>query len=67
MDWSINIDMPGICCVCGHTLSSHIDEGDGWRCHSIARDGLQCECWLRKDKADNDISYYNLLKRLRIR
>lgn len=37
------------CIVCGHKISSHIDEGDGWRCHSILTYDLnQCECFLRK-------------------
>lgn len=54
----------GICCVCGDKLSSHIDEGDGWRCHSISVDGCQCECYLRKGRAQGDINYYDLKKRI---
>ena len=58
-------DIPnGCCCVCGHKLTSHIDEGDGWRCNSISSDGCQCECWLRKNRATEGISYYDLKKRL---
>ena len=53
-----------ICCVCGHKLRSHIDEGDGWRCHSLGSDGLQCECFLRKDRAEGDIEYYELSRRI---
>lgn len=52
-----------ICCLCIHKLSSHIDEGDGWRCHSLGQDAFQCECFLRKDRAENNIQYYNLKKR----
>jgi len=52
------------CCVCGHKLSTHIDEGDGWRCHSLSSDAYQCECYLRKDRADGDISYYSLERRV---
>jgi len=43
-------DLDKICCVCGHELDMHIDEDDGWRCHSLAGDGYQCECWLRKGR-----------------
>jgi hypothetical protein len=50
-----------ICCVCGHPLSMHIDEGNGWRCHAISY-GCQCECFLRKDRANSVISYYSLKK-----
>lgn len=53
-----------ICCVCGHPLSMHIDEGDGWRCHALGPDGYQCECFLRKGKAKGDISYYSLERRV---
>lgn len=54
-----------ICCVCGHSLDSHVDEGDGWRCHSIATaDSYQCECWLRKDRAENKIEYYDVERRI---
>lgn len=52
------------CCVCGHPLSSHIDEGNGWRCHSLGGDGYQCECWLRKAHA-NDKEYYNIEERIK--
>jgi len=49
-----------ICCVCHHDLGHHIDEKDIWRCHSLGVDGWQCECALRKDRAENNISYYDL-------
>ncbi len=52
-----------ICCVCTHNFDIHIDEGDIWRCHALGPDGYQCECALRKNRADNDISYYDLAKR----
>jgi len=57
-------DLDKICCVCGHELGMHIDEGDGWRCHSIAADGYQCECWLRKGRYDG-IEGYSLGVRTR--
>ncbi len=53
-----------VCCVCGHPLSVHIDEGNGWRCHFLGPDGYQCECFLRKKRTHNDISYYSLRKRI---
>lgn len=53
-----------ICCVCEHPLESHIEEGDGWRCHHLGKDGYQCECFLRKARADNDIAFYSKEKRL---
>lgn len=52
------------CCVCGHSLNSHIDEGDGWRCHSLDRSFYQCECWLRKHEYAETINYYDLNKRI---
>jgi len=52
------------CCICGHMLRKHVDEGDGWRCHSIGRDGFQCECFLRKDMAEGNIEYYDLDRRI---
>jgi hypothetical protein len=60
-------DIPeGVCCVCGHRLSSHVyephkvdrrdgtfeDNGSGWRCHQLSVDGCQCECWLRQAGLD---------------
>ena len=58
-----------LCCVCGHELGNHIDEGDVWRCHSLGQDFYQCECVLRKDKSfldlDNDINYYDLKRRIK--
>jgi len=68
----------GICIVCGHSLSNHIDERDVWRCHSLGQDFYQCECALRKDRSaswegrllsvhigEPDISYYDLKKRIK--
>jgi hypothetical protein len=52
-----------MCCVCGHPLSYHFDEGDGWRCPFLGGDFYQCECFLRKNRAKGDISYYDLEKR----
>lgn len=37
----------GICCVCGHFLSNHLKDGDGWKCNERGLDGRQCECTLR--------------------
>lgn len=59
-------DHDSVCCVCGHELALHIDEDDGWRCHSLASDGYQCECWLRKDRY-GDILEYSLGRRTRER
>lgn len=54
-----------VCCVCGHKLASHIDEGDGWRCHSLGSDGYQCECFLRKDRTSEEgINFYGLKARI---
>lgn len=55
----------GICCVCGHLLGSHIDEDSSWRCHSIGRDGLQCECALQKSEIKNNIKFYDLMIRIK--
>jgi len=52
-----------VCCVCGHDLGYHIDDNDYWRCHSLGADGWQCECILRKNRAENNISYYDLSRR----
>ena len=52
-----------MCCVCHHDLDVHIDEKDVWRCHSLGADGYQCECTLRKNRTDYNISYYDLAKR----
>ncbi len=54
-----------ICCVCNHDLDYHIDEKDIWRCHSLGADGWQCECILRKDRAENNKSYYDLERRVK--
>lgn len=59
----------GICCVCGHALDNHIDEGEVWRCHSLGQDFYQCECVLRKDRGfftvetADPISYYDMKRR----
>ena len=60
-------ELDGICCVCGHKLSSHVDEKDWWRCHSILTpDMSQCECRLLKDGVEEDgIGYYDTGKRVR--
>jgi len=55
----------GTCCVCGHSLDTHFDEGTGWRCHSLDRSFHQCECWLRKHEYAETIDYYDLNKRRR--
>ena len=54
-----------VCCVCGHELGMvadyattlHVDEDDGWRCHTLASDGYQCECWLRKGRYEGIEGY----------
>lgn len=55
-----------VCVVCGHNLSCHIDEGDGWRCHALGPDLKQCECFLRKRKGlgEVDLDYYSLKRRI---
>lgn len=54
------------CCVCNHSLDNHIDEGDGWRCHSLGQSGMQCECYLRKDRTQSEgKKYYDLYRRLK--
>ena len=58
------VSIEGICCVCHHKLDRHIDEGDGWRCHCLDGSMYQCECYLRKDRAESDISYYDFQKRV---
>ena len=37
------------CVICGHLLSSHVDEGKWFRCHSVSCDGYQCECRILKE------------------
>lgn len=54
-----------VCCVCNHDLDYHIDENDFWRCHCLGSDGWQCECTLRKDRSENNISYYDLERRVK--
>ena len=53
------------CIVCMHRLEYHLDEGGHWRCHALGPDLLQCECILRKDRAENDINYYSLGRRIK--
>jgi len=52
------------CCVCGHGLPAHIDEGCGWRCHSLGPDGFQCECYLRKIRGEGGKNFYSLARRV---
>jgi len=52
-----------VCCVCHHKLSCHINEKDVWRCHCLGSDCMQCECALRKNRADSKIKFYDLNKR----
>jgi len=53
------------CSVCGHDLAHHIDEKDGWRCHSLDPSAHQCECYLRKNRAgDEGKDFYSLEKRV---
>lgn len=59
-----------VCCVCGHSLRSHVDEDSVWRCHSLGQDFYQCECALRKDRAvlmrpEDPVSYYDLKRRIK--
>lgn len=62
----IEAEVPnGVCCCCGHKLAIHIDEGDGYRCHSLAQDFYQCECYLRKRRYDEGLEAYDLKKRLK--
>lgn len=65
----VNEEEEDICCICKHKLSVHIDEGSGFRCHSIGtEDGFQCECYLRKgrDKDIGDLEFYSLYKRIKV-
>ena len=54
-----------ICCCCGHKLGSHLDEGDGWRCHSLGSDFYQCECFLRKNRYEEGLKGYDLKARIK--
>lgn len=54
----------GKCCVCHHDLSIHVDEGDFWRCHALGLDHFQCECILSRNKAENDIKFFDLALRV---
>jgi len=58
----------GICCVCGHPLDSHRDEGEYWRCHHLDASGYQCECRLIKKThpqgKERPLSYYDLRRRI---
>jgi hypothetical protein len=51
------------CCVCGHSLTDHVDAGTVWRCHCLGPDGYQCECALRKDRYPGGVDGYPLEKR----
>lgn len=53
-----------VCCCCGHSLDNHVDEREGWRCHSLGQDWYQCECYLRKNRYDS-ISGYDLKLRIK--
>jgi len=53
-----------ICCVCGHSLSTHIDEKEWWRCHSLGADAYQCECRLVKLSDDSKLIDYDLKHRV---
>ena len=50
-----------LCCVCGHPLEIHIDEGEYWRCHHLDASGYQCECRLLKRFGDRE--RYDLKRR----
>ena len=54
----------GICCVCGHKLSSHINENEYWRCHSLSKDCYQCECRLMKVEETDKLEDYDLKLRM---
>ena len=54
----------GICCVCGHQLSSHVDEDKYWRCHSLSKDVYQCECRLVKETDIDKLQDFDLKKRM---
>ena len=56
----------GFCCVCGHRLSSHIDEQEWWRCHSLDAAAYQCECRLLKEDnwGKNQLSDFDLGTRI---
>lgn len=58
-----SIHQKGKCIVCTCSLTSHIDEGTGWRCHSLGADLSQCECFLRKREPKDELDYYDIRKR----
>jgi hypothetical protein len=60
----MNKSYRNLCIVCGHSLDAHINEKDIWRCHSLGSDFSQCECVLRKNRAENKIEFYDLKKRV---
>ena len=60
----MKLDRDVICCVCNHMLDLHVAEEGGWRCHALAGDGYQCECWLRKHGHNNSLQDYSLGKRI---
>ena len=54
----------GICCICGHKLSAHVDEDEYWRCHLLAQDVYQCECRLVKETDIDKLEDFDLKKRM---
>ena len=52
-----------VCVVCGHLLRSHLEEKEGWRCHTLGTDGYQCECFLRKGRYEEGLEGYSLERR----
>ena len=64
---SISIGFPTVsnsssespCKVCGHKMSSHVDEGDFLRCHSILTvDNYQCECLRKKPESEKEGGHF---------
>ena len=55
----------GTCCVCGHPLSTHINEDNGmFRCHSLGKDIYQCECRLVKFYENDKLDDFDLKGRM---
>jgi len=61
-----DVKQGGTCCVCGHPLSLHVDEGEYWRCHALGGDGPQCECRLLKNPGLGEVplEFYEYERRL---
>ena len=59
-------EMPkGLCCVCGHPLSTHINENNGmFRCHALGTDLYQCECHLIKFYENDKLEEFDLKGRM---